>query len=148
MALPTTRPHVWVGAILLPVIALGATITMPLALWIVYQIPVPAGSRELVLTWVLFQSVFTAVVGAAPWWLPVAYLYRRRALLFGAIVGLAPAMFRLAFSGEGPLSTVAASAQAIEAAGVVAASALGAHVVARRLSANNSSKPTPLRGAA
>ena len=133
---------------LFPLFAIGACVTWGLTLWLSFQVPVPAGTRAFKIAFILALSAVTSVAATAPWWIPIGRLYEKRALLVGAIIGLAPAALRIFLSGGGAKSATVTVSYLFGTAGIVAAMALGSYLVSRRLSANNSSKPTPLRGAA
>ena len=129
--------------------AAGMFLSFAVAAKLITYIP-PLGllSRETALAFFSGLSVLIALGAAAPWWIPVAYAYPRRAFVAGALIAAPQALLRFALLADQMTSAVVTATVIIETVGLVAVSAVGAHIAARRLSANNSSKPTPLRGAA
>ena len=130
-------PH-RVGAVpriaLFPVIALGACLTWQLTLWLSFHVPIPPGSRTFKIAFFLMQSACLSIATAAPWWIPIGYIYQRRALLVGALVALVPVILRIILSGSGPMSATATAMRILDTAGLVAAMAIGAHIAGHRLS--------------
>ena len=131
-----------------PAFAIGAVISGVAAYWLIGFLPVPRGNRALSLSALVSFSCLFALLAAAPWWLAIARAYGRHSFLVGAFLGLAPVGLRLYLGSGAPMSGFMTVITLIETAGVVIAFALGSHLAATRLGANNSSKPTPLRGAA
>jgi len=132
----------------LPLLCAGAVVTGGLAFWLCIQLPLVGGSRYAAIASILGHAVLAAVGAAAPWWYPIARLFREHAVRAALAVGAAPVLVRIALTHSWPQSAMNKAVALVDTLGVLAAFALGAALVARRLGANNSSKPTPLRGAA
>jgi len=145
---PVQPVPLWVRLFAFPVLALGAVATATACYWAVGLLPHPIGPRGIRVAILLSYSALFAVCAAAPWWIPVARIYRKRALFVGAAVALAPVAVRTVLSSGPPASVFMWSVTLVETVGLVAALGLGSRAAASPLGANNSSKPTPLRGAA
>jgi len=137
---------VWVLVAAAPLISLGVTSTFVVALFLLTRVP-PIGTTVLEgIAYFIFLSTAITIAAAAPWWFPIAYLYRRRAFLLGALLATPPALLRALLLANRPMSAASTATAIIETAGLVLVVAVGSHIVVQRLSANNSFKPRSLRG--
>jgi hypothetical protein len=134
--------------LLLPVILAGAVVTAGIAFWLSTRMPLVGGSKYAAIASILSHTVLAAVGGAAPWWYPIAKLFPNHSVRVALAAGAGPVLVRIALTNSWPASAMNKAVALVDTVGVLVAFALGAALVARRLGANNSSKPTPLRGAA
>ncbi|GAB6197338.1 hypothetical protein PAGU2595_026650 [Lysobacter xanthus] len=137
-----TSPSLGRRLVMFPVFALGGLVSSAAAFFLFKLVPIWSWETVVVV------AALAAICGAAMWWRPLARTYGKHAYLAGAAVGAVPAGLRIWSLQRWPSGTPHKIVALVDTVGVLLAFAAGAAVVARSLSANNSSKPTPLRGAA
>ena len=143
-----TRTRLDVQVIAGLVFTAGMFLSFHLASELLISIPPIGLARQNALAFFSCLSALIAIGAAAPWWFPIAYIYRRRALLAGAVIASRQAVTRFALLSDQMTNTLVAATVIIETAGLVLIAAGGSYMAARWLGANNSFKPRPLRGSA